>query len=427
MDDPSVAVREASPRRFELRADASYLVTGGLSGFGLATAKRLVERGARNVILVGRRGAVTPEAKKGIAGMEKAGARVIVGKADASREEDLKRVLEVDAKGLPPLRGVVHAAMVLEDGIILQGTREQFAKVMAPKMLGALHLHRLTKDLPLDFFVLYSSATTMIGNPGQFNYVAANLYLESLAAHRRSLGLPALSVAWGAILDVGYLTYNEDVREQMEARMDLRSVSASDSLDAMERHALAGSVNVSAAHFNWSKTLKFLPSGPTPKFDTVRAQGGDDGADSGQSAEVWALLAELSEEERQETVTQLLAEQVAKVLRMSPSKLDVNKSLLDMGIDSLMGVEMRMVIDKQFGVDLPAMELMGGASIAQLAARILKLGALPAAESAKTEQDPTKAIYEEIDKEVDELSEEALDVYLTQLAVQEKGLTQSVS
>jgi acyl carrier protein len=233
---------------------------------------------------------------------------------------------------------------------------------------------------------------------------------------RRSKGLPGLSVAWGGIEDVGYLARHADVRRMIEERLSLRSFTAAHALGALERLLLAGAEQVAPAGFNWSKTLGMLPSAKSPKFDVMRAQGAVESSGSEDSGEVLALLRDLPEDERVAAATQLVAEQVAKVLRSSVAKVDVNKSLLDMGIDSLMGVEMKMVIDKQFGIDLPAMEVMGGASIAQIAKRILSLSALPPAASSGGDKEPLKAVYDEIDKEVDELSDEAVEAYMAQLS-----------
>jgi NAD(P)-dependent dehydrogenase (short-subunit alcohol dehydrogenase family) len=187
-----------------LSGDACYLVTGGLSGFGLATARWLAAKGAGALVLLGRSGASTPEAKEAVAGLQAAGVQVQVKKGDVSDAARMEEILAEIDRDLPPLKGIVHAAMVLDDALLTNLDGERLRKVLAPKILGAWHLHNLTKKLPLDLFVLYSSATTFLGNPGQGNYVAANMYLESLAAMRRAAGLPALCVSWGAISDVGY-------------------------------------------------------------------------------------------------------------------------------------------------------------------------------------------------------------------------------
>ncbi len=185
----------AAPAGLRLEPEATYLVTGGLGGFGLATAHWLAARGARSLVLVGRSGAARPEAQEAVAELEAAGVRVTVARADVAKLDELRGVLDEIAAELPPLRGVVHGAMVLEDGLIRNLDRRRLLRVLAPKVLGARNLDQLTRGLPLDFFVLYSSATTCFGNPGQGNYVAANLYLEALAEERRAAGRPALASA----------------------------------------------------------------------------------------------------------------------------------------------------------------------------------------------------------------------------------------
>ena len=175
----------------------------------MRTADWLVDRGARHLVLIGRRGASADEAKTALARLERRGIRVLARACDVTDRAALEGLLEEIARDMPPLRGVVHSAMVIDDGLIRDMSTAQIHGVMAPKVLGAQHLHELTRDLPLDFFVLYSSATTLFGNPGQGNYVAANAALEALARARRAAGLPATCIRWGAIDDVGYLARNQ--------------------------------------------------------------------------------------------------------------------------------------------------------------------------------------------------------------------------
>ncbi|MGE3806859.1 MAG: SDR family NAD(P)-dependent oxidoreductase, partial [Gemmataceae bacterium] len=185
-----------------LRQDSSYLITGGLGGLGLATAQRLIERGARHLVLLGRN-PPSESAHEVIAGLEHAGAEVLVLQADVSVAADVAAALEQIARRLPPLHGVIHAAGVLDDGVLLNQTSERFARVLAAKVEGAWNLHRLTMDLPLDFFVLYSSMAALLGPAGQGNHAAANAFLDALAHHRRARGLPAQSINWGAWGEVG--------------------------------------------------------------------------------------------------------------------------------------------------------------------------------------------------------------------------------
>ena len=355
----------------EVAESATYLITGGLSGFGLATAKWLVNKGARNVVLVGRSGASTAEARSGVAEMEAAGANVVVARADVAQESDLRRVLEKIENELPPLRGVLHSAMVLEDVFVSNMSTEQWQRVVSPKMLGAWNLHHLTQGLPLDFFVMYSSSSALVGNPGQGNYCAGNLYLEALAHQRRSQNLPGFAVGWGIINDVGIIARTEDMEKSM--RSQLRSISSGEALDALGELIAAQAVQVSTADYIWHSALKLLPAGNQPYYDNVRAAAGDEAESSGQAGLAKETLLALPPEERLVTATQLLAEQVARILRLPAGQFDVNRSLAEVGLDSLMAMELQLSIEERFGVSLPSMEFAAGLSTVQIAARILGL------------------------------------------------------
>ncbi|MBZ4323064.1 type I polyketide synthase, partial [Streptomyces huiliensis] len=191
-------VRE-EPRPYAPDPHGTYLVTGGLTGFGAATARRLADRGARHLALVGRRGGATPEAPALLADLRRRGVSVTVHAADAADPAAMAEVLAaVDAAG-PPLRGILHAAMVVDDAPLARLTTERVRRVLLPKAGGADVLHRLTRDRDPDVFVLYSSVSALVGNQNQAGYNAANLFLEALTRARRAAGRPGLAVAWGAM------------------------------------------------------------------------------------------------------------------------------------------------------------------------------------------------------------------------------------
>ena len=185
-----------------IHGDASYLITGGLGGLGLRVAQWLVSQGARQVALVGR-SAASAEALKTIASLEAAGARILVAQADVSSSTEVAALLVTLRQKLAPLRGIVHAAAVLDDHTVLELSAEHFRTVARGKLQGAWNLHALTLGVPLDFFILFSSLASVVGTPGQGNYAAANAFLDALAQYRHGLGLPALSLQWGAFSEVG--------------------------------------------------------------------------------------------------------------------------------------------------------------------------------------------------------------------------------
>ena len=191
---------EDKQKPLTFRDDGSYLIAGGLGGLGLLVARFLVTHGARHIVLVGRRGA-REEQQAQLSELEQLGASVKVVQADIADTEQLAQALA--AATYPPLRGVIHAAGILNDGILQQQSWQAFEEVMAPKVTGAWNLHTLTKNQPLEFFVLFSSATSLLGNAGQANHAAANAFLDGLASYRRHLGLPSLSINWGTWNEVG--------------------------------------------------------------------------------------------------------------------------------------------------------------------------------------------------------------------------------
>ena len=357
----------AKPAPLTLDGRASYLVTGGLGGFGLATASWLAEKGAGKLVLLGRSGAATPEARAGVEALRAGGTEVLVCEADVRDRAALVRVMESIDRGDRPLRGIVHAAMVLDDALVINQSAESFDKCFEPKALGAFNLHELTRDRALDFFVLFSSVTTSIGNPGQSNYVAGNLYLESLALRRLSLGLPALAVGFGPIGDAGYLARNERLRDALEARTGGSVLSARQALDDLEQLLREGRSGVAVANLDWRVLRRTLSAVRTSRY-TLLDPFTEDGGKSGD--DIHEMLSGLSDAEVRETVTDLLTEQVAKVLRLPVERVERNASIYDLGMDSLMAVELHMAVEEHFHIHVPVMAVTEGASITALAGRI---------------------------------------------------------
>jgi len=371
-EDPPEVIQEIVPTsdEFELDSRSSYLVTGGLGGFGLATARWLVARGARSLVLVGRSGAATPEARNAVAELEAAGARVEVCQTDVTRLSDLRELFLRVERDLPPLKGIVHAAMVLEDRLVRNLDREGLQRVLAPKIQGAWNLHELTRDLSLDFFVLYSSATTTFGNPGQANYVAANMYLETLAQHRRDLGLPAIAVGWGPLADVGFLAENEKVRKALVARIGGKELSSSQALQQLERLLESDRTGVAVVDLDWRRLRKSMPGTRSVRFSGLGGRSSEEGGDGTMEEDIQTLIANQSEAEVLETVTRLLFEQMATVLRLPAEKIGGDASIYDLGMDSLMAVELVMAIEDRFGINFPDTALTEGATATQIAGRI---------------------------------------------------------
>ncbi len=354
------------------RREATWLVTGGLSGYGLESARWLAERGAGCLVLVGRRGQQTPGIVEAIQSLESLGSRVVVFACDISDPLAVKSMLDNVRLQCPPLVGVLHAAMVLDDTLIANLDAVRLHQVLAPKLLGAWHLHHQTLDIPLEHFILYSSVTTFIGNPGQANYVAANASLESLAAMRRNMGLPATCIGWGPIGDAGYLTRNAAVKESLAARLGASPMNAREALAMLDHSAIYDGRVTAVANFDWPTLARLLPSAQEPRFESLRRQGGSATAEMGDGEDIHALLAGKPPEEARDIVQALVAQQVGQILCMAADRIDPARSLHDLGMDSLMAVELALGLEKRFGIQLPAMMLGEGPTVERVAKAIIE-------------------------------------------------------
>jgi acyl carrier protein len=365
------AAPAATKARLTLSANATYLVTGGLRGFGLRTAQWLAVKGARHLVLVGR-SAPDAEAQAAIAALEAGDVRVSVVQCDVAERGALENALAQVRASMPPLRGVIHAAAVISDGLIRNLGPERIAAVFAPKVLGGANLDALTRDDPLDFFVLYSSATTLFGNPGQASYVGANFALEVLAAARRARGQPALCVSWGPIGDAGYLARHPQIRDALEARIGGSSIPADEAFALLEQLIVTGEGQATALKFDRGGPSRMLAEAASPKFGPLLARFEQDehAASDGESLRRW--LEEMDDDELEVLFTEMVKKEIGDILRLQPDKLEVHKPLQDLGLDSLMGVELMTAIEARFGVNIPVMAMSEIGTIEKLVKRIVK-------------------------------------------------------
>ena len=256
---------QASDEGLATKEEASYLITGGLGMLGRRAAMLLAKRGARDVILVSRR-APGESAKSAIAEIEKLGCRIHVRQADISDLTTLKSLFdEIDNK-LPPLAGVIHASGVVDDGLFGAQTWKRFKTVFAPKVSGAWNLHELTRSLNLDFFVLYSSAASVIGSPGQANYAAANAFLDGLAHFRHASGLPATSINFGA-WNEGLAAAERAARAL--AKLGMSPITADEGHQSLDRIISADCPQATVMDVNWARLKTRFPYGTPALLDEV--------------------------------------------------------------------------------------------------------------------------------------------------------------
>lgn len=367
---PKIKQQKETLEPIKLDKNSTWIVTGGLSGFGLESAKWLLKRGAKHLVLLSRRGMKTPGAKAVVAELTSAGAQVLALSCDITDAKKLAEVIKQVQLTMPPLKGVLHAAMVIDDQLISKLDGNSVSSVIQPKLVGAWHLHSLTQAIPLDYFVLYSSITTYIGNPGQANYVAANAGLEGLAELRRSKGLPAQCIGWGPIADVGYLTRNTAVKDSLGQRMGKEPMLADEALQQLDDVLRNKNALHAIANFDWRILSKILPSASGVRFDRLNAallgaSNMDDNID------FKALIAGKDRQEVEKVVTEMIVHEVSAILCISVERIHPRRSLHDLGMDSLMAVELAMGLERRFGIQLPVMMLNESPNAEKVALRIV--------------------------------------------------------
>jgi NADPH:quinone reductase-like Zn-dependent oxidoreductase/SAM-dependent methyltransferase len=354
------------------RPDGLYLITGGLSGFGLETARWLVARGARHLALVGR-SAPREEALQAIALIRASGAEVTTLAADVSQASEVERMLAELRAQQPPLRGIFHAAAVYDDATVTNVSAESFERVFAPKALGAWNLHRATRGDALDLFVLFSSIGRPYGATGQASYVAANEYLSALAAVRRAAGLPALCIDWGAIADVGYLARNLQVRARL-SDIGAAALQGWEALDMLAEVLSTGQSTLAIARVDWNRLGESLPALPmgTKLRALKQASASDVAAVDADACSFQTVLAESDTAQREALALAFVRNRAARVLRAPATSLDGDIPLVELGFDSLMEVELRAVLQRDAGAAAAARRVLRGSSLRSIGRSLLE-------------------------------------------------------
>ncbi|HEX8111164.1 MAG TPA: beta-ketoacyl reductase, partial [Kofleriaceae bacterium] len=292
---------------------------------------------------------------------------------------------------LPPLRGVVHAAGVLDDGVLLNQTAERFAAVMAPKVAGSWNLHQATRDLPLDFFVLFSGAGTLLGSPGQGNYAAANAFLDALAQARRAEGLPGQSIAWGPWSEIGLAARVE--RGGRLALHGVASLSPPDGVEALGRVMQDGAAQIAVLPLDVRQCLQSYPTlAGSPLFEVLARGAPEHPVHAAADASFLRMLASLAPAERHGALEHHLRDHAARVLGLPPARIPVQEPLGNLGFDSLMTLELRNRIESSLGLKLSATVVWNYPTIAALAEYLARKLDLAPPEPADTSAPPAAAV-----------------------------------
>ncbi len=398
-------------KEISFHSDGTYLITGGLGALGLKVACWMVERGVRQLVLTSRRGTVTP-VQETLRQLEQAGAKVVVARADVSQEEDMVRIFEEIETSMLPLRGIVHAAGVPGYEAIKDMNFNSFESVLRPKVEGTWILHQLTKGMKLDFFVNFSSISSVWGSKGQAHYTAANCFLDLLAHYRQGLGLPALSVNWGPWQGGGMAV--EEFQTWM-TKLGMEVLQPEQALTALEYLLEAGCVQTTVANVDWTRFKSIYETrGKRLLLEQIEVGEATEQQDSKQQSEILEKLDAASVQDYYSILVAYLQSLVAKVLRLASSQLvSPQQGLFEMGMDSLMTVELVELVQSQLKLKLSMLEVLQAHNIDKLAKLLLQQLAPNISTPSATENELNlthEAVLE------DSITPENVDVELAQIS-----------
>jgi len=369
---PSQTAVPAAPVAAAFRpAPGVHVVLGGTAGFGLETALWLAARGAACVVVVSRRGVVEPAMAQRVERARAGGTEFHVEALDITQADGVAAAFARWRGAFGPIAGVIHCAMVLEDGMILGLTAEKIAKVLGPKVTGLRAVEAATAGDAMQYFVAYSSATTFVGSPGQSSYVVGNAFLEGAVLGMRARGIPALAICWGAISDVGVIARTKGLAERLRMATGVSGVTSAEALEHLGSLLAepAGGAAISAySVIRWSPAANKLAVLRSPYLAEVFADQAQGGPATGDEM---LDLSALSPGAAAAALEGLLRDEVARILRLPPETVEADRPLIDIGLDSLMALELRLGIEKRTGIELPLTTMGGNRSIRDLVARIV--------------------------------------------------------
>ncbi len=414
-DVTDVRIGLCTDDRARLRRDGTYLVTGGSGGFCLEVARWMARHGAGALILMSRTGPQGAAAREAIQQIRSDGVQVADARGDVTSAEDVRRVLREARQGMPPLRGVLHGAMVLDDEYIADLDETRLRRVFEVKAVGAWNLHRETLSLPLEHFVCFSSVSCVVGAPRQAAYNAGNAFVDTLAHYRHARGLPSLVVNWGAIGGAGFAERNQRTAEYLR-KVGMPSMPLSEALELFAALSVLDPVQIVAARVDWQVLGQVNPASASSPFLAGLIQAGNEGDSSGSLA---TRLAAVGPEARQGLVEQFIAGHVAGVFGIAAEKIDREAPLTQLGLDSLMAIELKNRLEKQAGIALPMTEIMRGPSLRQLAIVVTENLHIDGAQAVEEPVPPTEPPpapagpqAEALIEKIDDMSEEQIDALL---------------
>ncbi|MCP4262401.1 MAG: SDR family NAD(P)-dependent oxidoreductase [Planctomycetes bacterium] len=400
-----------SVQALQIRENGCYLITGGLGGLGLKVAHWLAGQGANHLILIGR-SAASETARNEINRLEKVGTSVTVMLADVSKQDDIAQVFETIKTSAQPLWGVVHTAGVLEDALLQRQNWTQFSRVMAPKVAGVWNLHHLTQEIALDFFVCFSSSTALLGSVGQGNYAVANAFMDGLVQHRRDMGLPGLSINWGPWGEVGMAAALGRRDQARWSDLGIGTIAPTLGLEVMERLLTQNTSQMAVLPVNWSKFLRQFQKNTQPPFFDAFKPVSEKSSSPQQESRFLKQLKATSASKQRDLLSVHVRSQIGKVARLREvEKIPPRQGLFDLGLDSLMAVELKNNLQSSLGqtlrltlvFDYPTIEAL----VNHLFHDVLGLSEEPPGDQSATEEKP-----EEDSLELEKLSKDEIGTLL---------------
>lgn len=361
IDQPQPLVNDAS----------SYLITGGLGALGLVIAEWFIQQGAQHLVLTSRH-EPNEHALLTIERLGRNGAQIQCVLADVACTGDVHRLVGVIEQTMPPLKGIIHAAGVLKDGLLEQQQRDYFDEVMAPKVAGAWNIHQATQTMSLDFFIHFSSVATVFGATGQGNYAAANAFLDGLSHYRRAHGLACQSINWGPWAENG-------MANNLQARfrqLGMIALSNREGLEAMESIMLSKNTQTSVMPINWDVFYEAVNGDTVPlmlRDIWCNGQVASQVSKPPQERDFLQQLQTAPIEQRHPLTMAQIAVQFAKVVGLNSKDIDVQREFSQFGLDSLMVLELRNRLNKTLSCSIPMSAFLDYPTVEQLAKFILTL------------------------------------------------------
>lgn len=367
-------VKIAPPEEIQFVENGTYMITGGASGFGLEVANWMTTKGCNNLALFSRSGTTKSEHEAEVVqGMIDRGVNVYMAKGSVDNQEDVTRIFKYIEDNMPPLKGIQHAAMVLDDGAVPDVTRDRYIRAFTPKAVGCWLLHEASKSLDLDHFLSYSSISSIYGNPGQVSYVGANQFLDNFSHWRRAQGLPATTVNWGVIGEAGFVHRSGTVGGLL-FKQGWKQFTIKDATGIIEQMFLNNPVQRMAADCDWKVIGGFFPhSSNSSRFGHLVNEeelNAGSGGGSGDGA-LKAQILDSKPEEQLDILLIQLKDTFARVLGTVADKLSTSEPVTKYGLDSLMANQIRNWVQSSASADYSMMKIMRGPTMEEMANEIL--------------------------------------------------------